>query len=160
MTEKSHELSRKKAAEILTFILSDSDREKSQYGIDHIPIAYGMKGYSLKVETMRKLIEDVRNKCKDEGINILTGVSDGQWFKIVSQDINGNPLTRLQYQKCIWNDVMKMKKKDMIQYLINISTVTQETLTKWGNQDQILNVDGKHTIGNLTVILIYSQYNC
>ena len=66
MTEKVHELSRKKAAEILTFILSDSNTEKSQYGIDHIPIAYGMKEYSLKVETMRKLFEDVRNKCKDE----------------------------------------------------------------------------------------------
>lgn len=154
MTEKSHELSRKKAGEILTFILSDSDREKSQYGIDHIPIAYAMKGYSLKVEIMRKLIEDVRNKCKDEGIDILTEVSDGQWFKIISQDINGQPLTRLQYQKKIWNDVMKMKKKDMIQYLIKICTVTEETLTTWAKQDQILNVDGTHTIGNLTVKFI------
>ena len=154
MTEKSHELSRKKAGEILTFILSDSDREKSQYGIDHIPIAYAMKGYSLKVEIMRKLIEDVRNKCKDEGIDILTEVSDGQWFKIISQDINGQPLTRLQYQKKIWNDVMKMKKKDMIQYLIKICTVTEETLTTWAKQDQILNVDGTHTIGNLMVKFI------
>ena len=48
---------------------------------------------------MRQLIEDVQNKCKEEGIDILTEVSDGQWFKIVSQDINGNPLTRIQYQK-------------------------------------------------------------
>ena len=58
-----------------------------------------MNGYSLKVETLRQLIEDVQNKCKEEGIDILTEVSDGQWFKIVSQDINGNPLTRIQYQK-------------------------------------------------------------
>ena len=78
--------------------------------------------------------------AKMKGIDILTEVSDGQWFKMVSQDINGNPLTRIQYQKCIWNDVMK--KKDMIKYLINISTVAQETLTTGGNQDQILNVDG------------------
>ena len=70
MTEKSHELSRKKAAEIFTLILSDSNREKSQYGVDHFLIAYGMKGYSLKVETMRKMIEDVCNKCKEKGIDI------------------------------------------------------------------------------------------
>ena len=50
---------------------------------------------------MRKLIEDVHNKCKDEEINILTEVSNGQWFRIISRDINGNPLTRLQYQKKI-----------------------------------------------------------
>ena len=54
---------------------------------------------------------------------------------------------------------MKMKKKDMIQYLINICTVTQETLTTWGNQDQILNVDGTYTIGNLMVIFIHVHYN-
>ena len=45
----------------------------------------------------------------------------------------------------------------MIQYLINISTVTQETQTTWGNQDQILNVDGKHTIENLMVIYLNAQ---
>ena len=54
---------------------------------------------------------------------------------------------------------MKMKKKYIIQYLINICTVTQETLTTWGNQDQILNVDGTHTIGNLMVIFMLVHYN-
>ena len=54
---------------------------------------------------------------------------------------------------------MKMKEKDMIQYIINICTVTQETLTTWGNQDQILNVDGTHTIGNLMVIFRHVHYN-
>ena len=44
----------------------------------------------------------------------------------------------------------------MIQYLITISTVTQGTLT-WGNQDQILNVDGKCIIGNLMVSSIHNH---
>ena len=57
------------------------------------------------------MIEDVQNKCKEEGTDILTEVSDGQWFKIVLQDISGKPLTRIQYQKHFWNDVMKMKKR-------------------------------------------------
>ena len=45
--QESHKLGRKKASEILTFLLSDTDREKSKHGIDNIPIAYALKGYSL-----------------------------------------------------------------------------------------------------------------
>ena len=88
ITKQSFELSRKKATEILTFILSDSDREKSKCGVDHIPIAYALKGPSLNVKTMHKMIEDVRNKCKENNINILCDVSDGQWYKIVTKDID------------------------------------------------------------------------
>ena len=99
ITNQSFELSGKKASEILTFILSDSDREKSKYGVDHIPIAYGLKGPSLNVKTMWKMIKDVRNKCKEKNINILTEVSDGQWNKIITSDIDVNPLTKMPLQK-------------------------------------------------------------
>ena len=43
LTKRSHELGRKKAAEILTFLLTNSNREKSINGIDHVPVAYAMK---------------------------------------------------------------------------------------------------------------------
>ena len=56
MIYDSNQLNRKKAHEILTFLLSDSDREKSVNGIDNIPIAYALKGYSLNTKTMRHLI--------------------------------------------------------------------------------------------------------
>ena len=60
ITNESFQLCRKKATEILMFLMSNIDREKVNVGIDHIPIAYAMKGNSLKTETMRKIIEDVR----------------------------------------------------------------------------------------------------
>ena len=44
ITKKSFELSRKKATEILMFLLSTSDREKTANGIEQTPIAYAMKG--------------------------------------------------------------------------------------------------------------------
>ena len=59
LTKESHELCRKKATRILTFLLSSSDREKSNTGVEHIPIAYALKGPSLKVSVMRQLIEEV-----------------------------------------------------------------------------------------------------
>ena len=49
----------KKATEILTFLMSNIDREKVNEGIDHTPIAYAMKEISLKTVTMRNMIEDV-----------------------------------------------------------------------------------------------------
>ena len=57
--EKSFELNRKKTTEILMFLLSTGDREKSSTGIEHTPIAYAMKGSSLSTLVMRNLIEKV-----------------------------------------------------------------------------------------------------
>ena len=48
----SHQLNGKKAHAMLTFLLSDSDRERSLNGIDNIPVAYSLKGYSLNTKTM------------------------------------------------------------------------------------------------------------
>ena len=45
---ESYELCRKKATEILTFLVSTSDREKSNDGIEHIPIAYALKRCIIK----------------------------------------------------------------------------------------------------------------
>ena len=149
MIYDSHQLNRKKAHEILTFLLSDSDREKSVNGIDNIPIAYALKGYSLNTKTMWHLIEEVRDKCAKNNIDIICEVSDGQWIKNINQDIDGNPLTKLQYQKKIWYDVLSMKKKEMLTYLENISTVSKECLAKLLEKNQVMVVDENKTVGNI-----------
>ena len=59
-------------------------------------------------------------------------------------DINGDPLTRMQYKKQIWNDVMKIKKKEMINYLLQCSTVTESMLKTISEQKQILMVPGTY----------------
>ena len=151
MTLESYELCRKKATEILTFLVSTSDREKSNEGIEHIPIAYAWKGASLKVSIMCELIEKVRNSCKENNIKILCKCCDGQWSKIVFNDKEGQPLTRMQFQKKIWYESLNMKRKDMINYLLQTSTVSEDTLTEWSNNQHILMVDGTHTIGNVTI---------
>ena len=56
------------------------------------------------------MIEDVRDKCQDNNVNILSEVCDVQWHKITFQDINYEPLTKIQFQKKIWNSVMAKKK--------------------------------------------------
>ena len=63
--------------------MSTTDREKSDHGIDNIPVAYALKGHYLSTETLRRMIEDVQNKCKEKGVNILCETCDGQWHKDV-----------------------------------------------------------------------------
>ena len=111
ITNELFQLCRKKATEILTFLMSNTDREKVNDGIDHVPIAYAMKGTSLKTDTMRKMIEDVQNKCKEEKVDILCEVCDGQWNKITFQDINYEPLTKFHSKK---NGIQLWLKRNQI----------------------------------------------
>lgn len=102
LTLESYELSRKKATKILTFLVSTSDREKSNDGVEHIPITYALKGSLLKVSIMHELIEKVRNACKENNVKILYECCDGQRSKIIFSDKEGYPLTQMQFQKKTW----------------------------------------------------------
>ena len=155
ITKESFQLCRKKATEILTFLMSNTDREKVYDAIDHVPNAYAMKGSSLKTETMRKMIEDVHNKCKEENVDILCEVCDGQWNKITFQDIKYEPLTKIQFQKKIWNSVMAEEKSNLIDKMMRASKVSEDTLQSWSYQEHILMVDDEHTIGNIKVSTNY-----
>ena len=42
---------------------------------------------------MRLMIEEVRDICKEENVDILTEVADGQFRKIVCRMIDNKPLT-------------------------------------------------------------------
>ena len=108
---------------------------------------------------MHELIEKVRNACKENNVKILCKCCDGQWSKIVFNDKEGQPLTRMQFQKKIWYESLNMKKKDMINYLLQTSTVSEDTLTEWSNNQHILMVDGTHTIGNVTVSSKHMESN-
>ena len=151
ITKKSFELSRKKATEILMFLLSTSDREKSANGIEQTPIAYAMKGSSLSTNVMRNLIEKVLDECKERNVSILCECCDGQWWKNVFCDIDGNPLTRMQYQKQVWNEVLQIKKNEIINYLIKCSTVSESMLKNISEQKHILMVPGTYNEGNISI---------
>ena len=58
-----HHIVREESSEILAFIAVDSSRIPVKGIPCHLPIAYGLKGYSLPMTIMRNMIDDVRNKC-------------------------------------------------------------------------------------------------
>ena len=108
---EAHQLCRKLASEIFAFIISDVDRIKvddtQQY---YFPIAYGLKSYSLSVETVRKIMKHLLLCCKRKGIYIPITAFDGQWAKLVIRDENDEPLTKLKFQKDHFKKCFNMTK--------------------------------------------------
>ena len=68
---KAHNLQRRKASEVLLFVCTDSDREFNKDKPTSIPIAYALKGRSIRISTARKMINKVRDKLKENGTQIL-----------------------------------------------------------------------------------------
>ena len=54
------------------------------------------------MDTMILMIEKVRDKCKEEDVNILTEVADGKFPKIVCRTLHDKPLAWLGWQKDLW----------------------------------------------------------
>ena len=65
LIKEAYELQRRKATEILAFVISDTDRIHDTEHPNQIPIAYALKGYSLSTETLQKMTDIVWNKCKE-----------------------------------------------------------------------------------------------
>ena len=125
---EAYELQHHKATELLAFVISTRDRIHEGEKPNQLPIAYALKGYSLTGETLWKLINDVRNKCKEYGIMVLADCTDGQWVKITNRSENAKPLTKIQFQKDCWHAVCKKSKQVLLQNLVDYSVIDEEVL--------------------------------
>ena len=100
-----HRLCAIKASEVLVFLVADLDRVYKQELPHAFPVAYGLKGYSMKTEAMRKMIQDVLLCLFMKGLYTPVISYDGQWAKLALQTQHGAPLTLLQLQRNVYNDV-------------------------------------------------------
>ena len=57
----------------------------------------------------------------------------------------------MQYQKQVWNEVLQMKKNEIINYLIQCSTVSESMLKNISEQKHILMVPGTYNEGNISI---------
>ena len=73
----------KKATEVLAFVLSDTDRIWTPEQPHHLPVAYALKGPSIKVKTIEAVVSQVREQCEEAGVNIMCESYDGQWYPLV-----------------------------------------------------------------------------
>ncbi|CAH1789092.1 unnamed protein product [Owenia fusiformis] len=109
--QEAYELLRKKATEVLVWLISTTDREWSPECPHAIPIAWALKGYSLSNDVMRKMTDTILNKLERSEIKISCTVFDGQWAKYASRSKEAEPLNILQLQKDVWTEVRGMKKE-------------------------------------------------
>ena len=72
------------------------------------------------------MIEQVHNKCHEHGIQIIADCMDGQWSKIPLCDKDGNPLTRLQFQKDCWTTVSRQNKATLLEGLVKYCKVEDQ----------------------------------
>ena len=146
---KAHNLQRRKASEVLLFVCTDSDRAFNKDKPSSIPIAYTLKGKSIRISTARKMINMVRDKLKDNGTSILCEAVDGQWSGIVFRDESLKPLTLFELQRDSWLKFAKMSKENILLFLHNLSYVSYADKDLCSRIN--INYFASHRYGNIEV---------
>ena len=129
LVEEGFNFLRVEASEILAFICTDSHRIACPGIPDNIPVAYGLKSASMTTSVMRNIVEDIRNKLKENNTSVLCEVYDGQHHNLIVRSIDQKPLTRIQHAKDHFNYVMRQfNKSELIENLLKFSTVCDSDL--------------------------------
>ena len=104
-------LTMSQATEILVYILSDLDRNRSLDKLHAVPI--GITGYSLPVTLFRKMLLHALRSV-NELVYCPISCFDGQWFPVVSRCANDKPLTLIQVQKDCLKEAKSLSKPAII----------------------------------------------
>ena len=127
-------LLRVEASEILAFVATNCDRIIKDGIPPHLPVAYGLKGSSLSMETMRSMVFDVRKSLEDRNISIMCEVYDGQFHSFIVRSKDNYPLTLLQLQKDHFKKVMcNNDKRQLIEVLMKYSEVASTDIVELHN---------------------------
>ena len=146
---EAHDLCRRKATEVLLFVATDTDREYSKDKPNAIPVAYALKGKSLKVSTLRQMMNDVRNTMKDNAIDILVEAYDGQWSGLVFRDQSNKTLTLFEVQRDCWIEYSGMSKDKLLSSIRKISMTCPADINTCTST--VISRPGKTHIGNIEV---------
>ena len=123
-----HRLSCRKASEVLVFLLADLDRIHKPEVPHAFSVAYALKGYSMKSEIMRKMTQDVLNELFVQGLYTPVVSYDGQWASLSIRDEFGKPLTLLELQRSVYNEVKQLKKHEITERLFKSALVKVKTI--------------------------------
>ena len=113
--------------EVIVAVLSDLDRTYGPGNIHGVPVAYGLSGYSLTVQSMRSMMENIICECYDRDIAVKALSTDGQFYRLAVRDKEDKPLTLLQLVKDTWEKVKKVSKAEQVQQLMEMNFERQES---------------------------------
>jgi hypothetical protein len=121
--ELAHDLQRRRATEVMVWVLTHIDRDTKTDLPCSVPIAFGLKDYKLTSGAFRNATNYVINKCQEKGLQICSLSTDGQWIQLMTRDNDGTPLTMLQLQKEVWSKSQKKSKVDICKYISGLNKV-------------------------------------
>lgn len=146
--EDSFDTLRQDGTEMLALVLSDSQRKTIGSLPANIPLAYGIKGSTLPMSTMRSILNEVQDKLEKNNTQILCQVFDGQFLPIILTDEEGIPTTIMQSRKIVWQHLLKTNtKKQLLNKIMQRAPATDPynlslQTPKWA---QVLNKYSKFT---------------
>ena len=154
LIEEGYNFLRVEASEILAFVATNSNRIVQPGIPPHIPIAYGMRGHSLSMNTMRDMVDDIRNELKSRNASVLCEVYDGQFHKLLVRSQSGKPLTRIQNMHDHFKTVMiSNDRQDLLNKILPFSWIDEEDVMKLCN----LNFMCDNTIELETIKLTFTR---
>ena len=77
-------------------------------------MAYGFTGYSFTTQQTSDILKEVRQCCKEYGLNVVVQCFDGAFAKLAVRGNDNEPLTLLQLSKDIWMEVCSMAKQEIV----------------------------------------------
>ena len=151
LIREAYDMCRRKATEVLLFVLTDTDRDFNKDKPAAVPLAYALKGKSIRLDTARKMVNDVRNYLHEQKCSVLVEAYDGQWAGLVFRDAQNKPLTIFELQRECWSDVNKASKERLLKFFETMSEVSNSEMDDWSKRD-FLN-KGIFRFGNIRIEL-------
>jgi hypothetical protein len=111
VVRSSYELTRRRATELMVWVLTNKDRNTKTEIPCSLPVAYGLKYYRLTTQAMRNATEAVLKSCSEHG---LSSVTDGQWVNLMNREASGKLLTLLQFRKDVCDELRSFSKLELI----------------------------------------------
>jgi hypothetical protein len=111
VVRSSYELTRRRATELMVWVLTNKDRNTKTEIPCSLPVAYGLKYYRLTTQAMRNATEAVLKSCSEHG---LSSVTDGQWINLMNREASGKLLTLLQFRKDVCDELRSFSKLELI----------------------------------------------
>ena len=127
--EEGYNFLRVEVSEIIAFVATNSSRVVQPGIPPHLPIAYGLRGHSLSMETMRNMVNDVCTELKDRNTSVLCEVYDGQFHKLNVRSDCGHPLTHLQQRHDHFSNIMNSHEQlQLINKLLAYAEISPKDL--------------------------------
>ena len=157
--QDAYNLIRRPAKELLLGVISDLDRTsqsncpESTYAV---PFMYNLTGSSLKMDSVRSLIQERVKDVNAHGITVKVIAFDGQFLELSLTDYEHKPITLCRLDKMVWDEAKRVQKEKQVAYfaaLNNIGSVSSLedlqqhcSISKLSNGQLVVSMNEYHEI--------------